>query len=169
MKKIKVKGMDTQNVGGAEMYPSKDIMCENAVNSKIITTLVAAVKAADLVTTLQGWRAFTVFLLPTTPAFEKLPGRHRSKFVYRCENKENTFKPFFTYSRNSGNIVSWYCQQLLKKEGKAEFTTGKRRKINRLCLDGTVVKLIDSSGTLTSVTIADVNQSKWRYSCDWLR
>src|SRR3970040_3167381 len=57
-------------VGGAAMYPSKNII-ENAINSKDHTTLVAAVKAADLVETLQSKGPFTVFA-PTNEAFEKL-------------------------------------------------------------------------------------------------
>ncbi|MES2681566.1 MAG: fasciclin domain-containing protein, partial [Bacteroidota bacterium] len=61
----------TVNVGGAAMYPSKNII-ENAVNSKDHTTLVAAVKAAGLVETLQGPGPFTVFA-PTNDAFDKLP------------------------------------------------------------------------------------------------
>src|SRR6476469_9469873 len=62
---------DTVMVGGAPMYPSKNII-ENAVNSKDHTTLVAAVKAAGLVETLQGAGPFTVFA-PTNAAFAKLP------------------------------------------------------------------------------------------------
>src|SRR5438128_3215962 len=61
----------TTMVGGAAMYPSKNII-ENAVNSKDHTTLVAAVKAAGLVETLSGPGPFTVFA-PTNAAFKKLP------------------------------------------------------------------------------------------------
>src|SRR5882672_3758367 len=61
----------TKMVGGAAMYPTKDII-DNAVNSKDHTTLVAAVKAADLVATLKGKGPFTVFA-PTNAAFDKLP------------------------------------------------------------------------------------------------
>jgi uncharacterized surface protein with fasciclin (FAS1) repeats len=61
----------TVNVGGAAMYPSKNIV-QNAVNSKDHTTLVAAVKAADLVETLQTPGPFTVFA-PTNEAFNMLP------------------------------------------------------------------------------------------------
>ena len=61
----------TVKVGGAPMYPSKNII-ENAVNSKDHTTLVAAVKAAGLVETLKGQGPFTVFA-PTNAAFAKLP------------------------------------------------------------------------------------------------
>ncbi len=63
--------MKTVKVGGAAMYPTKNIV-ENAVNSKDHTTLVAAVKAAGLVETLQSKGPFTVFA-PTNKAFEKLP------------------------------------------------------------------------------------------------
>ena len=66
--------MGTKMVGGAAMYPTKNIV-ENAVNSKDHTTLVAAVKAAGLVDTLSGPGPFTVFA-PTNAAFAKLPGRH---------------------------------------------------------------------------------------------
>jgi uncharacterized surface protein with fasciclin (FAS1) repeats len=61
----------TKMVGGAAMYPTKDIV-ENAVNSKDHTTLVAAVKAAGLVETLKSDGPFTVFA-PTNAAFDKLP------------------------------------------------------------------------------------------------
>ena len=61
----------TVTVGGAPMYPSKNII-QNAVNSKDHTTLVAAVKAAGLVDTLEGAGPFTVFA-PTNAAFAKLP------------------------------------------------------------------------------------------------
>jgi uncharacterized surface protein with fasciclin (FAS1) repeats len=68
----------TKMVGGAPMYPSKDIV-SNAVNSKDHTTLVAAVKAADLVETLQGEGPFTVFA-PTNSAFEKI-ARWNSSYI----------------------------------------------------------------------------------------
>ncbi|HEX2616729.1 MAG TPA: fasciclin domain-containing protein, partial [Flavobacteriales bacterium] len=69
--KMMSKNEKTVMVGGAAMYPSKNII-ENAVNSKDHTTLVAAVKAAGLVETLQGKGPFTVFA-PTNAAFDKLP------------------------------------------------------------------------------------------------
>ncbi len=61
----------TVMVGGESMFPSKNIIA-NAMNSKDHTTLVAAVKAAGLVDTLQGAGPFTVFA-PTNAAFAKLP------------------------------------------------------------------------------------------------
>ena len=74
----------TVNVGGAPMYPSKNII-QNAVNSKDHTTLVAAVKAAGLVDTLQGAGPFTVFA-PTNAAFAKLPAGTVDNLV-KPENK----------------------------------------------------------------------------------
>lgn len=74
----------TVMVGGAAMYPSKNII-ENAVNSKDHTTLVAAVKAAGLVETLQGAGPFTVFA-PTNKAFDKLP-KGTVETLLKPENK----------------------------------------------------------------------------------
>src|SRR6201993_5199054 len=76
----------TVTVGGAPMYPSKNII-QNAVNSKDHTTLVAAVKAAGLVDTLQGTGPFTVFA-PTNAAFAKLP-KGTVESLLRPEMKEN--------------------------------------------------------------------------------
>lgn len=76
---------DTVMVGGAAMYPSKNIV-ENAVNSKDHTTLVAAVKAAGLVPTLEGKGPFTVFA-PTNAAFEKLP-KGTVDSLLKPENKQ---------------------------------------------------------------------------------
>ena len=77
--------MQTKMVGGAEMYPNKNIV-ENAVNSKDHTTLVAAVTAAGLVETLQGEGPFTVFA-PTNKAFDKLP-KGTVETLLKPENKE---------------------------------------------------------------------------------
>src|SRR6266581_2605904 len=71
MNGMQARAEKTVQVGGAPMYPSKNIV-QNAVNSKDHTTLVAAVKAAGLVDTLQGPGPFTVFA-PTNAAFAKLP------------------------------------------------------------------------------------------------
>ena len=71
MMKSEMSGEKTVMVGGAAMFPSKNII-QNAVNSKDHTTLVAAVKAAGLVETLEGKGPFTVFA-PTNAAFGKLP------------------------------------------------------------------------------------------------
>src|SRR5262245_66495141 len=82
----------TVMVGGAAMYPTKDII-DNAVNSKDHTTLVAAVKAADLVTTLKGPGPFTVFA-PTNAAFAKLGDTVNT--LLKPENKD-TLKKILTY------------------------------------------------------------------------
>src|SRR5687767_9260788 len=79
----------TVKVGGAAMYPTKNIV-ENAVNSKDHTTLVAAVKAAGLVETLQGAGPFTVFA-PTNAAFGKLPAGTVETLV-KPENKAKLTK-----------------------------------------------------------------------------
>ncbi|NEV80362.1 fasciclin domain-containing protein, partial [Rhodopseudomonas sp. BR0C11] len=80
---------DTVMVGGAPMYPSKNIV-ENAVKSKDHTTLVAAVKAAGLVKTLEGKGPFTVFA-PTNMAFDKLPAGTVDTLV-KPENKKQLTK-----------------------------------------------------------------------------
>src|SRR5882672_4113659 len=79
----------TVTVGGAPMYPTKNIV-ENAVNSKDHTTLVAAVKAAGLVDTLQGAGPFTVFA-PTNEAFAALPAGTVDTLL-KPENKDKLTK-----------------------------------------------------------------------------
>lgn len=147
--------MNTKMVGGAEMYPSKDIV-SNAINSKDHTTLVAAVKAADLVTTLQSEGPFTVFA-PTNAAFEKLP-KGTVESLLMMENKEK-LQSVLTYHVLSGRFSAKDIVKAIKKgNGMAEFTTVNGAKITAM-LDGKMVKLKDASGTVSTVTIADVNQS----------
>src|SRR6478752_10639841 len=90
----------TKMVGGAAMYPSKNII-ENAMNSRDHTTLVAAVKAAGLVDTLQGAGPFTVFA-PTNEAFKKLP-RGTVETLVKPENK-GTLTKILTYHVVPGRI-----------------------------------------------------------------
>ena len=90
----------TVTVGGAPMYPSKNIV-QNAVNSKDHTTLVAAVKAAGLVDTLQSPGPFTVFA-PTNEAFAKLPAGTVDTLL-KPENKE-TLTNVLTYHVVPGRI-----------------------------------------------------------------
>src|SRR5665647_35432 len=90
----------TKMVGGAAMYPSKNII-QNAVNSKDHTTLVAAVKAAGLVDTLEGKGPFTVFA-PTNAAFGKLPAGTVDTLV-RPENKA-TLTKILTYHVVAGKL-----------------------------------------------------------------
>jgi uncharacterized surface protein with fasciclin (FAS1) repeats len=90
----------TVMVGGAAMFPSKNIV-QNAVNSKDHTTLVAAVKAAGLVSTLEGKGPFTVFA-PTNAAFEKLPAGTVDNLV-KPENKA-TLTKILTYHVVPGKL-----------------------------------------------------------------
>ena len=91
----------TTMVGGAAMYPSKNIV-ENAVNSKDHTTLVAAVQAAGLAETLSGPGPFTVFA-PTNEAFNKLP-TDTVPTLLKPENKD-TLTSVLTYHVVRGYIV----------------------------------------------------------------
>src|SRR5271170_4588981 len=110
----------TVEVGGAPMYPSKNII-ENAVNSKDHTTLVAAVKAAGLVETLESAGPFTVFA-PTNEAFDKLPAGTVDNLV-KPENKA-TLTKILTYHVVSGRMSSDDLMAKVKEgNGKAELTT----------------------------------------------
>ena len=111
---------DTTMVGGAAMYPSKNIV-ENAVNSKDHTTLVAAVKAAGLVDTLQSKGPFTVFA-PTDAAFGKLPAGTVANLV-KPENKA-TLTSILTYHVVAGKYEMKDLEKLIKQGGgKAELKT----------------------------------------------
>ncbi|MGX7744667.1 fasciclin domain-containing protein [Rhodopseudomonas parapalustris] len=139
---------DTVMVGGAPMYPSKNIV-ENAVKSKDHTTLVAAVKAAGLVKTLEGKGPFTVFA-PTNTAFDKLPAGTVDTLV-KPENKAQLTK-ILTYHVVPGKLEA------------ADLTDGKKLKtvegetltVKRM---GNQVMLIDTKGGSSTVTIPNVNQS----------
>ena len=142
----------TVEVGGALMYPSKNIV-ENAVNSKDHTTLVAAVKAADLVGTLQSAGPFTVFA-PTNAAFDKLP-KGTVETLVKPENKALLTK-ILTYHVVAGkyNIARLIIEgngsaQLKTVEGGTLTATMKKKKL----------VLTDEKGGTSVVTIADVNQS----------
>ncbi|MBF8149509.1 fasciclin domain-containing protein [Winogradskyella sp. F6397] len=146
---------DTKMVGGAEMYPSKDIV-SNAVNSKDHTTLVAAVKAAELVETLQGDGPFTVFA-PTNAAFENLPEGTVTALL-KPENK-GTLQSVLTYHVLAGKFSSKDIMKAIKKGGgKVTFKTVNGAMISAM-LDGKQLILKDVSGNTSTVTIADVNQS----------
>lgn len=146
---------DTKMVGGAEMYPTKDIV-SNAVNSKDHTTLVAAVKAADLVETLQGEGPFTVFA-PTNSAFEKLPEGTVSTLLKK-ENKEK-LQAVLTYHVLAGKYNAKAIAKAIKKgDGKAVFTTVNGSELTAM-MDGDTIVLKDTSGNTSTVTITDVNQS----------
>jgi uncharacterized surface protein with fasciclin (FAS1) repeats len=145
----------TVMVGGAEMYPSKNIV-ENAVNSKDHTTLVAAVKAADLVETLQSDGPFTVFA-PTNEAFEKLPEGTVASLL-EPENKK-TLQTILTYHVVSGKHSAAAIMNDIKKgNGKATYKTVSGGTLTAM-MKGKKVVLVDENGAMATVTIADVNQS----------
>ncbi|MGN6402560.1 MAG: fasciclin domain-containing protein [Flavisolibacter sp.] len=151
----KMGGGKTVQVGGAPMYPSKSII-ENAVNSKDHTTLVAAVKAAGLVQTLEGKGPFTVFA-PTNEAFEKLPAGTVSNLV-KPENKA-TLTTILTYHVVPGKIDSKELMKWVKKgNGIAELTTVEGSKLWVMQnADGLWLK--DEKGNTAKITIEDVYQS----------
>lgn len=154
-KKDMMKKEKTVLVGGAEMYPSKNII-ENAVNSKDHTTLVAAVKAADLVTVLQGEGPFTVFA-PTNAAFDTLPKGTVATLV-KPENKK-ILQGILTYHVVAGDFKATDIVAAIKKgNGKASFKTVNGGMLTA-SLKGKKVKLMDEKGGTAWVTIADVNQS----------
>jgi uncharacterized surface protein with fasciclin (FAS1) repeats len=146
---------DTKMVGGATMYASKDIV-SNAINSKDHTTLVAAVKAAELVETLQSDGPFTVFA-PTNAAFEKLPKETLASLL-KPENKIQ-LQAVLTYHVIAGKYSSKDIMKAIKKDnGEATFTTVNGGKLVAV-MDGKNLILKDESGNKSMVTIADVNQS----------
>lgn len=151
----KMMNEKTVMVGGAEMYPSKTIV-ENAVNSNDHTTLVAAVKAADLVETLQGDGPFTVFA-PTNMAFEKLPmGTVES--LLKPENKK-TLQTILTYHVLAGkHSAADIIKDIKKGNGKATYKTVSGGTLTAM-MKGKKVMLMDENGGMATVTIADVNQS----------
>jgi len=145
----------TVMVGGAPMYPSKNII-ENAVNSKDHTTLVAAVKAADLVATLQGKGPFTVFA-PTNEAFAKLP-KGTVEMLLKPENKAK-LQSILTYHVVAGKMSSADIAKAIKKgNGKAILTTVQGGKLTAW-MEGKDLYITDENGAKSKVTIADVNQS----------
>ncbi|WP_299248612.1 fasciclin domain-containing protein [uncultured Lacinutrix sp.] len=155
MKKGKMMNEKTVMVGGAEMYPSKNII-ENAVNSEDHTTLVAAVKAADLVETLSSEGPFTVFA-PTNAAFAKLP-EGTVNTLLMAENKK-TLQAVLTYHVVAGKWNAKAILKMIKKgKGKAEIKTVSGGTITAWLKDKNVY-ITDENGNSAKVTIADVNQS----------
>ena len=138
----------TVMVGGAAMFPSKNII-QNAVNSKDHTTLVAAVKAAGLVETLEGKGPFTVFA-PTNTAFGKLPAGTVDNLV-KPENKA-TLTKILTYHVVAGKLDAADLTDGKKlKTAEGEELTVKKQ-------DGKVW-IVDAKGGTSMVTISNVNQS----------
>ena len=148
MMKSEMSGEKTVMVGGAAMFPSKNIV-QNAVNSKDHTTLVAAVKAAGLVDTLSSKGPFTVFA-PTNASFGKLPAGTVETLV-KPESKA-TLTKILTY-----HVVPGKLNAADLTDGK-KLTTVEGEPLT-VKLDGKKVWLIDAKGGKSAVTIADVNQS----------
>ncbi len=142
-------------VGGAAMYPNKNII-ENAVNSKDHTTLVVAVKAAGLVETLQGKGPFTVFA-PTNAAFDKLP-MGTVETLLKPENKK-MLQTILTYHVVAGKMNASDIAKAIKMgQGKAGLKTVSGRTLIAW-MKGKDLYITDEKGGMAKVSIADVNQS----------
>ena len=146
----------TVMVGGAAMYPTKNIV-ENAINSKDHTTLVAAVKAAGLVETLESAGPFTVFA-PTNEAFNKLPAGTVETLV-KPENKA-TLTKILTYHVVAGRMTSADLKKAIKAgKGKATLKTVSGGTLTAMMKGSKAIELKDEKGGISTVTIADVMQS----------
>lgn len=134
---------------------SKDVV-DIAIGSADHTTLVAAVKAADLVTTLKGKGPFTVFA-PTNAAFNKLPEGTVANLL-KPENKAQLAK-ILTYHVVSGNLDAAGVTAAIKSgNGKAVVTTVSGGKLTA-SLENGKVKLTDEGGNAAYVTAADLKGS----------
>ncbi len=167
MKKIKFLGLfiltiaggnsfaQMKMVGGAAMYPTKNIV-ENAVNSKDHTTLVAAVKAAGLVPTLESKGPFTVFA-PTNEAFDALPAG-TVQTLLKAENKAK-LTSILTYHVVPGKLSSEDLMKMVKMHnGKASLKTVQGDDLY-VRMKGKHLMVTDENGNTADITIADVNQS----------
>lgn len=142
-------------VGGAAMYPSKNIV-ENAVNSEDHTTLVAAVKAADLAETLSGAGPFTVFA-PVNSAFDMLPNG-TVETLLKPENKA-TLSNILTYHVISGRLDSKELTDMIKAgNGTATLTTVAGGKL-WVMKKGSKLMVKDEKGGVALITIKDVYQN----------
>ncbi len=168
MKKIKLLGLlilsafvstnsiaQTKMVGGAAMYPTKDIV-ENAINSKGHTTLMAAVKAAGLVSTLESKGPFTVFA-PTNEAFNSLPAGTVDNLL-KPQNKAK-LTSILTYHVVAGKLRSMDLMKMVKADnGKAVLKTVEGENLY-ITLKEKTLMVTDENGEIATITIADVNQS----------
>jgi uncharacterized surface protein with fasciclin (FAS1) repeats len=146
---------DTVMVGGAPMYPSRNII-ENAVNSKDHTTLVTAVKAAGLVDTLEGKGPFTVFA-PTNEAFSKLPPGTVDTLL-KPENKPTLVK-ILTYHVVSGNYTAADLMKMVKAGGgKATLKTVEGEPLT-ISENGPNLFVSGEKSGVSEVTTPNVKQS----------
>ncbi|MEO7063048.1 MAG: fasciclin domain-containing protein, partial [Dokdonella sp.] len=142
-------------VGGAAMLPSRNIV-QNAANSKDHTTLVAAVKAADLVDTLSSKGPFTVFA-PTNEAFAALPAGTVDTLL-KPENKA-TLTKVLTYHVVAGKMTAKDLMKAVKEGGgKASLKTVEGDSLT-VTQDGKRLDVTDDKGNVAHVTIGDVMQS----------
>jgi uncharacterized surface protein with fasciclin (FAS1) repeats len=145
----------TVEVGGAAMYPSENII-ENAMNSKDHTTLVAAVKAAGLVDTLEGKGPFTVFA-PTNEAFAKLPvGTVES--LLKPENKAKLTK-ILTCHVVAGDVMASALRKMVMDDGGMHKIKTVGGCVLTAKASGDTLTIEDEAGDTADVTIADVKQS----------
>ena len=142
-------------VGGAAMSPNKNIV-ENASAAKNLTTLVTAVKAANLVETLEGPGPFTVFA-PTNEAFKKLPAGTVENLL-KPENVDQ-LKKILTYHVVSGKVSAADLKKMIMDGGgKATLNTVEGEPLTAMISHGKVI-LTDAKGGKSEVTTADVYQS----------
>jgi uncharacterized surface protein with fasciclin (FAS1) repeats len=147
---------NTVMVGGAPMFPSKNII-ENAVNSKDHTTLVAAVKAAGLVDTLKGPGPFTVFA-PVNTAFEKLPAGTVDTLL-KPENKK-ALVGVLTYHVVAGKFTAAeLAQKAESMGGKLMLKTVQGGELTIEKTGDGKLMIVDSKGGKAHITISNVNQS----------
>ncbi len=146
---------DNPKVGGAAMFADKNIV-ENAMNSKDHTTLVAAVKAAGLVKTLQGKGPFTVFA-PTNEAFEALPAGTVDTLL-KPENKDQLTK-VLTCHVVAADAMSSVIGKMIKDDNGTHAVKTVGGCVLQAKMDGDKITLTDETGGVATVTIADVKQS----------
>ncbi len=142
-------------VGGAEMFPTKTIV-ENAVNSPIHKTLVAAVKAAGLVDTLNSPGPFTVFA-PTDAAFAKLPAGTVDTLV-KPENKD-TLTKILTYHVIPGRVSTMDLDKMIKDGGGSYSTKTVQGEDLKFTGKGKKLTITDAKGGTAMITTANVYQS----------
>jgi uncharacterized surface protein with fasciclin (FAS1) repeats len=146
---------DTSYVGGAEMFASRNIV-ENAVNSPIHTTLVAAVKAAGLVETLSGPGPFTVFA-PTNDAFAKLPAGTVDTLLQPANRTQ--LQSVLTYHVVPGRVSAAQLVEMIRAGGGTARLTTVQGGVLTASMMGSRVMLTDGAGGMAHVTQADVFQS----------
>jgi len=155
MKGMQTHAEKTVQVGGSPMYPSKNIV-QNAVNSKDHTTLVAAVKAAGLVETLQGPGPFTVFA-PTNKAFGKLP-KGTVDTLLKPENKQKLTE-VLTYHVVAGRYSANDLMNAAKRDGgQTKLKTVEGEELT-IAASGNSLTVWDSKGSRSTITIRNVFQS----------